>query len=98
MHRRIPTPATATLWHRLEQRSQRTAEHAQRVLRLADLLAEGLGIDDEDRDHLRVAARFHDVGELALPANLSDQELAYSAEQRQSMMRHAGLGAEALAD
>jgi len=57
--------------------------HLDRVANYSVLIANRLGLDDEDRKTLRAAARLHDLGKLGIPDNvlckagpLNDAELA----------------------
>ncbi len=47
-----------------------TAGHETRVSRLARAIAAALGLDDEMQDRAEMAARVHDVGKLAIPAEV----------------------------
>ena len=48
----------------------RTRGHSERVRALSDLLAEQLSLDAEDRERLHWAALLHDIGKLAVPAEI----------------------------
>jgi putative nucleotidyltransferase with HDIG domain len=91
------SPDVERLWESMRTRLPSTAEHSERVVVLADRLAEDMGLDEGLRGRLAVAARLHDLGECLLPRELSDQHaIAYTPEQRQLMNEHPDLGAEAL--
>lgn len=47
-----------------------TRGHAERVRAYADLIGEELGLGQAERDRLRWGALLHDIGKVAIPANL----------------------------
>jgi putative nucleotidyltransferase with HDIG domain len=94
---RIPDAAQG-LWMVLVANHPPAAEHAERMTRLAEQLADRLGMEGEERRHLLVAARFHDVGECFLPSGLTEGSVAFSESERDAMRSHAELGADALSD
>jgi putative nucleotidyltransferase with HDIG domain len=51
-----------------------TRSHSERVQAYTDLLGEDLGLSEADRDRLRWAALLHDVGKLAVPAEILNKE------------------------
>lgn len=59
-----------TLVAAVEAHDRGTRGHSERVRIYTDLIAEELGLDDEDRNKLRWAALLHDVGKLMVPADV----------------------------
>ena len=59
--------AMETLSAAVDARDSHTAGHSRRVQTLAMLLGRELGLSDAELDVLSHAARFHDVGKLAVP-------------------------------
>jgi hypothetical protein len=51
-----------------------TRAHSERVQAYSDLLGAELGLADDDCDRLRWAALLHDVGKLAVPADILNKE------------------------
>ena len=51
-----------------------TRGHSERVRAYSDLIAEELGIPDEDREKLHWAALLHDVGKLDVPAAILNKD------------------------
>jgi putative nucleotidyltransferase with HDIG domain len=78
-------------------------EHARRVARLALVIADGLGLGEEQRLEIELAALLHDIGKAALPmgllakpAPLDDDEWALMrihTVEGERMAREAGFGA-----
>ncbi|MDY3552137.1 HD domain-containing protein [Gemmata sp. JC717] len=78
----------------VEMRDEYTGNHTQRVTTYALLLADELGLPDEDRKQLQVATLLHDIGKIGIddailrkPGRLSDAEFA-------QMKTHVLRGAE----
>jgi putative nucleotidyltransferase with HDIG domain len=54
----------------LEQRDPYTAGHQQRVARLSCHIARRLGLPDDRIEGLRIAGVLHDIGKIAVPAEI----------------------------
>ncbi len=54
----------------LEKRDQYTSGHQQRVASLAEAIAREMGLEDERIQGLRLAAEIHDIGKIAIPAEI----------------------------
>ncbi len=80
-----------------ETRSSETANHVHRVGLLAELLANGLGLDAEFAAQLRHAAPLHDIGKIGIPDPILNKPGPHTAEERSVMQSHAVLGARLLA-
>ena len=59
-----------TLVAAVEAHDRGTRGHSERVRIYTDLIAEEIGLDDDDRNKLRWAALLHDVGKLMVPAEV----------------------------
>lgn len=68
--------------------------HCARVAALADFLAAELNLPEEDARVLREAARLHEVGMVAIPAELLHDSGSLSPEQLGRVRAHAAVGAE----
>ncbi|MGH3744126.1 MAG: HD-GYP domain-containing protein, partial [Mycobacteriales bacterium] len=55
---------------RLTEHERRTRGHSERVRVYTDLMAEQLGLDEDERMRLRLAAVVHDIGKLTVPAQV----------------------------
>ena len=78
----------------LQAHDSRTRGHAERVRAITDDLSRALRLPEEDRDKLRWAALLHDVGKLAVAADLLNKPRGLSDEEWSSVRRHPELGAE----
>jgi response regulator RpfG family c-di-GMP phosphodiesterase len=58
----------------LSHHDRKTRGHSERTRAYADLLGEELRLSEDDRDRLRWAALLHDVGKLAVPAEILNKD------------------------
>ena len=78
------------------ERLPEVAAHGERVARYAQSVARELDVDRALGRDLEFAARFHDVGKLAMPEALISKPSPLTAGETAIMRRHAGIGAEIL--
>jgi HD-GYP domain-containing protein (c-di-GMP phosphodiesterase class II) len=78
-------------------RDPATAEHALRVQRLADAVAQEACLGDEYLiAAIHAAAPLHDIGKLVIPDCLLHKPGPLSPEEYELVKRHAGMGGEIL--
>ncbi|HYF95484.1 MAG TPA: HD domain-containing phosphohydrolase [Symbiobacteriaceae bacterium] len=70
--------------------------HSERVANLARLLGEACGLPDEDLVTLNYAARLHDVGMVAVDAELIRREGPLNEAERRRVAMHTEIGEEML--
>ena len=82
----------------IEYRDGTTGEHISRVAMMSQLIAEGLGLSEEQARIIYLAAPLHDIGKIGVsdlilqkPGRLTPDELAV-------MRRHVDIGCHILAD
>ncbi len=63
-----------------------------RIATLAVLLGRRLALPDAELDRLRIAALLHDVGKLALPAELLEKPAALTSQEWQAVVQHPRIG------
>ncbi len=73
-----------------------TSGHATRVVRYVDSLAKRCGLGPEDRDSLRMASLFHDVGKIGIPDSILQKPARLTAEERKVIEKHPQWGYEIL--
>ncbi len=78
-------------------RTPETMAHGERVARYAVSVARELGWNGADVDQLEGAARFHDIGKLAIPDSLLSKPSKFTALEQEIVRRHVDAGAEILA-
>jgi putative two-component system response regulator len=75
-----------------ERRDTDTGDHIARMSRICALIAEGLGLADEDVQLIEIAAQMHDVGKVAIPDEILFKPGALTPAERSIMETHADLG------
>ena len=73
-----------------------TAEHGAEVAELAPRVGRELGVGSAAMDNLELAARFHDIGKVAVPEEVLQKPGPLDERERQLMACHVEWGAELL--
>jgi diguanylate cyclase (GGDEF)-like protein/putative nucleotidyltransferase with HDIG domain len=81
----------------IEARDNYTHEHSSEVVRLADGVADAMGLAPAERERLRRAALLHDVGKLAIPNEILHKAGPLNAEEWEVMAQHPVIGERILA-
>ena len=81
-----------------EFRDDNTGEHAQRVGRVCELLAQQLGLSPRDVEIIKDASPLHDVGKIAVPDNILLKDGPLTEDEWAIMRRHTRIGARLLAN
>ena len=76
----------------LEVRDSYTRSHCDRAVRLATELGNACDVLDASLDHLRIAARFHDIGKIGVPDAVLLKPGRLSEEEWVLMRAHPVLG------
>lgn len=79
-----------------ELRDDSTGEHSYRVGKLAALLAQEFGCDEDTCYMIELAARLHDVGKIGVPDAILLKPDKLNDAERQIMRTHTTVGAELL--
>lgn len=79
-----------------ELRDDSTGEHSYRVGKLAALLAQEFGCDDDTCFMVELAARLHDIGKIGVPDAILLKPDKLNDAERQIMRTHTTVGAELL--
>jgi len=79
-----------------ELRDDSTGEHSYRVGKMAALIAEEFGCDDETCFMIELAARLHDIGKIGIPDAILLKPDRLNDAERQIMSAHTTVGAELL--
>jgi putative two-component system response regulator len=80
-----------------ELRDDTTGEHSYRVGRLASLLAQEYGCDDDTVFMIDLAARLHDIGKIGIPDGILLKSGRLNEAEMKLMQTHAMIGSEILA-
>jgi diguanylate cyclase (GGDEF)-like protein len=76
----------------LQERNPELAERHAAVARLADAVAERMGLPPEDRSQLRQAAELHDVGKMAIPEQVLHKPGPLDEDEWAFVRRHPLVG------
>lgn len=82
----------------IETRSRETASHVLRVGKIARLLAERYGCDDDYARMLELAAPLHDIGKIGIPDAILNKPGRHDELESKIMRTHADLGWRMLKD
>jgi len=75
-----------------DQFEQYANPHAIRIAAIADRIAEGFHMAPQDRKSLRIAARMHDLGEVAMEREYIKRAGSLTEEERIDLQRHPIIG------
>lgn len=74
----------------------RTRGHSERVRVYTDMLSEQLRLPEADRDRLRWASMLHDIGKLAVPADVLNKPGGLDDDEWETLHQHPTEGAKIL--
>jgi len=75
-----------------ERRDTDTGDHIARMSRICALIAEGLGLPEEDCRLVEAAAQMHDVGKVGIPDEILFKPGLLTPEERKVMETHTAIG------
>ena len=79
-----------------EFRSSETAHHVVRVARYAALLAQKIGLPQDEVERIQLAAPLHDIGKIGVPDNILMKPGQLTDEEYVIMQGHAEIGHDML--
>ncbi|MFH1141831.1 MAG: HD domain-containing phosphohydrolase, partial [Chloroflexota bacterium] len=88
--------AARTLVLMLESRNPGTRGHSERVARLCADIARGMELTAEERETLELAARFHDIGQVAISDSILLKRAPLDPHERAEMESHPAKSVEIL--
>ncbi|MDO8308551.1 MAG: HD domain-containing phosphohydrolase [Actinomycetota bacterium] len=88
----------STIARTVRARDPYTHRHQERVAELAELIARGMGLSEDDIVGLVVGARIHDIGKVSLPAEILSFPGPLSPEAMELVKGHPQTGYELVAD
>ena len=80
----------------VSMRDPYTAGHERRVSHLARAIAEAMGLGQETQDRVRMAGLVHDVGKLALPAEVLSKPARLTPMEMEIVRTHSRQGCQIL--
>jgi two-component system response regulator RpfG len=82
----------------IELRDAGTSAFLERMSRIAGLIAEGLGLPEDQVRVIELAAPLHDIGKIAIPDAILMKPGPLNTEERLRMQQHPRIGYELLQD
>ena len=82
----------------IEYRDAGTSVYLERMAHFAALIADGIGMSDEDARMVELAAPLHDLGMITVPDAIMLKRGALTSDEIAVMRRHAQIGYELLSD
>lgn len=82
------------LGHAGEYRDNETGAHVVRMSKISEILAQGLGMDDESCERILHASPMHDVGKIAIPDAILLKPGPLDDEEWEIMKSHTTVGHE----
>ena len=82
----------------IELRDSGTSAYLERMARIAGLIAESLGLPEDQVRIIELAAPLHDIGKIAIPDSLLMKPGALDDDERRKMQTHPRIGYELLQD
>jgi PAS domain S-box-containing protein/putative nucleotidyltransferase with HDIG domain len=80
----------------VEMRDPYTAGHQRRVAKLAAAIAEEMGLPDEQTAAIRIAGILHDIGKVAVPAEILSKPSGLTEPETDLIRNHPKIGREIL--
>lgn len=81
-----------------EYKDNETGMHIIRMSCYCKIIAQGLGMSDEDAELLLNASPMHDVGKIGIPDHILGKPGRLTDEERIIMQKHAAIGAEIIGE
>jgi len=81
-----------------ENHSKETGLHVRRVAEYSRILAELIGMEEEEREILYAAAPMHDIGKLTIPDHILHKPARLTPEEFEVMKEHTTKGAQMFAN
>jgi putative nucleotidyltransferase with HDIG domain len=88
--------ALTALARTVDAKSPWTAGHSERVAKTAIEIGRVLGLSNDESENLHRAALLHDIGKIAIPANILNKPGRLTDEERQLVEAHPSTGARIL--
>jgi putative two-component system response regulator len=80
----------------MASRDGNTGDHIERVANIAELIAEGLGMDRIQRRNIYLAAPLHDIGKIGIPDAILQKPGKLEPDEIEKMREHVPIGVSIL--
>ncbi len=88
----IKSHIVKTILATLQEKSQETKEHAERMEKLAVGLGEMVGLPNSELDRLSLLAMLHDIGKTIIPEEILNKPMQLTEEEWEKIKKHPGTG------
>ncbi len=85
-----------TLVHMLHEHNPYTAEHSEEVADLAEKIAREMELPEDQIETIRLAARVHDIGKVAIPDSILNKRGPLDDSEQQLIKQHTVIGFDLL--
>src|SRR5881394_1776861 len=85
-----------SLAYAIDAKDHYTQGHSQKVAAYAALVAEAMGIKDEEMEEIRLGAVLHDIGKVGIPESILSKNGPLNPEEWETMKAHVKYGAKIL--
>ena len=92
----LNTAVIASFAMAIDAKDQHTHGHTQRVRDIAVMIAEELGLTQDEIDALKTAAMLHDIGKLAVPDYILSKPAELTDDEMKKVQTHTLVGAAIL--
>jgi putative nucleotidyltransferase with HDIG domain len=93
---RVYHSTLSVLTDALESRSKYMIGHSERVRRYADMIAQKMGLSEEEKNTLSIAAILHDIGTLKIDEAIWNKPGKLTEKEYEKVKKHSAKGAEML--
>lgn len=90
--------ALKALMRALDAKDPYTSGHSQRVVRLAMLMADALGLNPEERYTLQLAAYLHDIGKIGMPDSILKKAESLQDYELNKARAHPEVGSQIIGE
>jgi putative nucleotidyltransferase with HDIG domain/YgiT-type zinc finger domain-containing protein len=91
--------ATITVLIKLiEMRDPYTEGHSEKVSMWSEIVAQNLGLNKDEQEEIKLAARLHDIGKIGIPDRILNKPGKLNKEEYAEIKKHPGLGADILSN
>lgn len=81
-----------------ENKSEQTGKHVRRVAEYSKILAEEMGLPDEQAETIHLASTMHDIGKLMIPAEILEKPARLTDEEYAEIKKHSAYGGQLLSN
>ena len=81
-----------------ENKSEQTGKHVRRVAEYSKILAEEMGLSEEQTENIHLASTMHDIGKLMIPSEILEKPARLTDEEFAVIKQHSSYGGKLLSN